>query len=235
MIPSFTIRSLHQIEMTSRCNLRCRYCPHPHMLRPKLDMDERTYFACLSWAAIYVGYGGQRELNLAGIGESTLHPEFARYVSLARKAVGWDCDLILATNGLLMTPELAREIAPTKIKVWVSMHRPEKAGPAIEALKSAGILSGVSADPSLAAIDWAGQVKWFRSAPEMRCQWVPNGRVFVMADGRVSSCCLDANSTGVIGTVFDDLKSLQTKPYKLCQTCEYKLSLPNYAQYPGSV
>src|SRR3990167_5460338 len=128
--------------MTSRCNLACKYCVHPKMARPKIDMDDRTYALALLWARRMPG----PELNLAGIGESTMHPEFVRNVFLAREAVGENVPLILATNGLLMTREMAMAIAPTRIRVWVSLHRPEKAGPAIEALKAAGIIAGVSAD-----------------------------------------------------------------------------------------
>lgn len=46
----FPIRHIHQIEMTSRCNLRCRYCPSPHLPRPKIDMTEAYYKQSLRWA-----------------------------------------------------------------------------------------------------------------------------------------------------------------------------------------
>lgn len=219
----FPIRTIHQIEMTSRCNLRCRYCAHPKMARAKLDMDDATYAKSLLWAQRLRG----GELNLAGIGESTMHPEFVRNVFLAREAIGEQTDLILATNGLLMDDALAQAIAPTRIRVWVSLHRPEKAGPAVEALKRAGILAGVSGDPSIAAVDWAGQVNWFVSTPQkgVPCPWVKPGRVFILADGRVARCCFDATADDVIGTVDDDLTHLQTAPYKLCATCHHDVGV----------
>lgn len=220
----FPIRTIHQIEMTSRCNLRCRYCVHPTMARAKQDMDEATYAKTLQWARRLPG----RELNLAGIGESTMHPQFVRNVFLAREAVGNHVDLILATNGLLMTPELALEIAPTRIKVWVSLHRPEKAGPAVEALKAAGIIAGVSADSSIEAVNWAGQVKWHVSTRQagQPCPWVIPGRVFVLADGRVARCCFDATADDVIGHVDDDLTQLETAPYRLCAACHLDVGVP---------
>ena len=70
----FPIRAIHQIEMTSRCNLRCRYCAHPTMARVKADMDDATFAKALLWARQLPSH----ELNLAGIGESTMHPEFVR-------------------------------------------------------------------------------------------------------------------------------------------------------------
>lgn len=223
----FPLTSIHQIEMTSRCNLRCRYCVHPKMARAKIDMDEATFVRSLMWVSTFVRRGTQGELNLAGIGESTMHPEFVRYVHLAREALGWGRALVLATNGLLMTDELAQAIAPSKIMVWVSLHRPEKAGPAVEALRRAGILAGVSADPSISAIDWAGQVQWHVSVPERRqCPWVKGGWCVVLADGRVSRCCFDGSGIGVLGTVHDDLPSVETSPYALCRTCDQDVGVP---------
>lgn len=220
----FPIRAIHQIEMTSRCNLRCRYCTHPTMARAKIDMDDATFAKALLWARQMPSH----ELNLAGIGESTMHPEFVRNVFLAREAIGPGVPLVLATNGLLMTPELARAIAPSHIRVWVSLHRPEKAGPAIEALKAVGILWGVSADPSIDSVDWAGQVKWHVSTRQkgQPCQWVKPGRVFILSDGRVARCCFDAQADDVIGTVDDDLSSLETAPYKLCRSCHHDVGVP---------
>ena len=224
---SFKVRRVHQIEMTSQCNLRCRYCPHPHMGRPKEHMTAEVYARSLYWARHFVERNGPAELNLAGIGESTMHPEFVRNVFLAREAVGEASQLILATNGLLMTPELAKAIAPSRIRVWVSLHRPEKAGPAVNALRVAGILAGISADPSVASIDWAGQVPWAVSVQKGRpCPWVTGGWVTVLSDGRVSRCCIDAEGVGVIGHVDGDMEQMRTSPYVLCTTCDQDVGVP---------
>jgi hypothetical protein len=225
MISHF-ISSIHQVEITSRCNLRCKYCVHPHMVRAKEDMSEDVYLAALVWARKFARRGTQQELNLAGIGESTMHPDFVRWTHLAREAVGPACRIVLATNGLLMTDEMAQAIAPARPMVWVSLHRPEKAGPAVEALKRAGIFAGVSMDPALAAIDWAGQVDWHVSVPERRqCQWVRNGLAFVMSDGRVSSCCLDSDGSGVFASDIRtaNMDVMTTQPYRLCETCNQEV------------
>jgi MoaA/NifB/PqqE/SkfB family radical SAM enzyme len=227
----FALRDCHQIEMTSRCNLRCRYCPSPHLKRPKMDMSEDHYIAALAWAHRYVERGSQHELNLAGIGESTLHPDFVRWVFLAREAVGPACRLVLATNGLTMTDELAMALAPSGINVYVSLHRPEKAGPAVECLKRAGILSGVSLDPSVAATDWAGQVKWHNSAQRRDCTWVRGGKFIVLADGRVSRCAFDASGIGVICSITDELDRFRTTPYALCVTCDQDVGVPIPEEY----
>ena len=220
------VTSLHQIEITSRCNLTCKYCPSPKLQRPKVDMDMATYKRALEWVNYYVLRGTQGELNLAGIGESTMHPDFVEYVRLARGAVGPGGRLVLATNGLLITDEMVAALKPFNPLIWVSLHRPEKAGPAIEVLKKYGLLSGVSGDPSYAAIDWAGQVEgWFVSAQKGVCDWLKSGWTMVMADGRLSTCCLDASGAGVIGHVNNQVGDAGVSPYGLCSGCH--LSVPN--------
>lgn len=224
------VQSLHQIEITSRCNLRCKYCPHPHMTRPKVDMNMETFERCLHWVRRFVKEGTQGpELNLAGIGESTLHPEFEDMVRLARLAVQDKVRLILATNGIeiVKRPALAEVLSRYDVYTWVSLHRPEKGGPAVEILKEAGVLKGVSADPSLASINWAGQVEWFVSTPTAGepCMWLRDGKVMVMADGRVTRCCLDAEGEGVIGDVHEIcLTEKEVSPYSLCDGCHLDAS-----------
>lgn len=223
----FAIRVIHQIEMTSECNLRCKYCTHPNLGRPKIHMSAEVYAKALKWASYFAKRNRPPELNLAGIGESTMHPEFVRNVYLAREAVGERVELIITTNGLLVDDKLAAALVGAHPRVFVSAHRPERAGLAIEALRKVGLLAGVSFDPSVAAVDWAGQVKWFVSAPKgSPCPWVSSGRAFVMSDGRVSRCCFDSDGRGVFATLDDDLLKFATSPYSLCKTCHHDVGVP---------
>lgn len=221
---AFPIRYIHQIEMTSRCNLRCQYCTSPHLGRPKIDMSEADYTTALKWAGVCVEKFGQYELNLTGIGESTMHPEFVRYVHLAREAVGPDCTLLFTTNGLLITEEMVRALRPSGVRAFVSAHRPEKAGPAAEILRRYNMLLGISFDPITGAVDWAGQVEWtggFKAKPR-ECIWVKYGRAYILADGRVSRCCFDSTGEGVFGHLSDFERGewLNTSPWHLCHGCD---------------
>jgi len=205
------------------------------MPRAKIDMSHETYLACLRWAGHFVQKGTQHELNLCGIGESTLHPRFAEYVALARGAVGEACDVVFATNGLEVTEELARALAPARPKIGISLHRPEVAGPAIEILKRYGLATWIGSDAATAAVDWAGQVKWHVSAPAHHCPWVVHGRAFVLADGRMSACCFDADGSGVFCPdvrAFDP-EQHRTRPYRLCPACHQTLDIPGYEQRAG--
>lgn len=224
------IQAIHQIEITSRCNLKCSYCPSPNLGRPKMDMDLTTFFRALDWVKHYVSIGQQDELNLAGIGESTIHPDFISFLAQARLVMG-DKKIIFATNGIQITDEQVREMAYYKPEVWVSLHQPKKAAEAVSLYRKYGLLKGVSIDPAVNANDWAGQVKWKTDDPgNMACQWLRSGKVMVMSDGRITTCCLDATGAGVIGHVDDAIGSLQSKPYSLCKTCHQEIAIVGYDQ-----
>lgn len=213
------VRDIHQIELTSRCNLRCKYCPSPHLPRPKMDMTMDVFEKALALVKHYVKIGTQTELSLTGIGESLMHPNFLEMVGAAREAIGPNRPLVITTNGLLLDDKMCNALAFFNPQVYVSLHRPEKAGPAIEAAKRAGIFFGANPAPSTSAFNWAGQVNWHVSAPRTKCEYLRSGWAVVLADGRVTTCCLDADGSGVIGLVDDAPSSLMMKPYKLCETC----------------
>lgn len=233
------ITAIHQIEITSRCNLRCVYCPSPSIVagkypnRPAVDMKRYHFERALLWVEFYRRWGGQPELNLAGIGESTLHPEFVDFVRMARRVMGDEGHIVFATNGILCDEIMVKDLAKYKVRVWVSLHRPEKAARAVELYKKYGLLVGVSIDPSVNSNDWAGQVDWHRSGNEFPCPWLNEGRLFVLSDGRISRCCLDAQGVGILGHVDDPIGSIETSPYSLCMKCYQTIDSPTWDQKRG--
>jgi hypothetical protein len=229
------VRAVHQIEITSRCNLKCAYCTHPTMSRPKIDMTRAHYERALEWVAHFVNGGTQHELNLAGIGESTMHGHFVEYVALAREVVGPSVKLVFATNGVVHDEAMIAALAPYKPEVWVSLHRPEKAAKAATLYKKYGMLHGMTIDPAVNANDWAGQVKWHNDTPgQIPCQWLREGKIFVLADGRISRCCLDASGIGIIGHVDDPIGSIKTSPYELCKACYQSITVDGWDQRLGT-
>lgn len=191
--------------------------------RLPLDMPRGVFIRALEWIAYFVRRGTQHELNLAGIGSSELHPDLVEMVRLAREAVGPDVKIIWATNGVAYAkrPELAAELAPYQPVIYVSLHRPEVGALADKILRSAGIKGGKTLDGAGdMANTWAGQVSvpWAKDY-KMPCQWINESKAFVLSDGRVSRCCLDATGEGVIGHVNDPIGTLVTSPWKLCRSC----------------
>lgn len=218
------ITRIHQIELTSRCNLTCKYCVHPNMKRTKEDMTWSLLTKAVETAKYCVDHYGQQEINLAGIGESTMHPDFIEMLYYVRDELGDKVKIVLATNGVSLTEAMAKALGNVGAWVWVSAHRPEKAGPAVELLKKYGVLKGISADPTVAAIDWAGQVKWHTSTNvNEQCPWLTYGTVMVASDGKLLTCCLDGDGIGVVGTVYDDFKQLEVASYELCSKCHLKV------------
>ena len=217
------MKSIHQIEITSRCNLRCKYCVHPKMSRAKLDMSKETFDRSLYWVRRFCAEGTQgNELNLCGIGESTLHPMFDDFVLRARLSIGRNRDLILATNGIGVTEQQADAMHVARMRVWVSLHRPEAATNTVNMLRDRGVLAGISTDPATAGVDWAGQVKWETTARcDIPCPWLLRQQAFVMADGNIGTCCFDGAGTGVLGTVWDDVTAMESIPYNLCEACHH--------------
>lgn len=218
------ITQIHQIEVTTRCNLRCQYCPHPNMKRPKVDMEWGTFLKAMNWVEAFYENGLQKELSFTGIGESTLHPEFPEMLKYARLRCP-NLPIVFSTNGLpTFTEEIAALCKRLNIEVMISTHRPEMAGKAIEMAKRFGILKYVNTSFATAAFDWAGQVPgWFNSAPKIQCDYLKQGWGVVLVDGQITTCCLDAENQGVVGTVEDNPGSLMVQPYELCKSCHMKI------------
>lgn len=234
------VRILHQVELTSRCSLRCKYCPSRDIVdgkypnRSAVDMTEEHFRRALCHVVHYASLGQQIELNVAGIGESMLLPHFIDFMEIARAVLGPEILILLATNGLHMTDEKAKRMAELRVICWISYHLPEKAGPAVQIAKRHGIWAGRSTDPVDNSDDWAGQVKWDRSQDYVApCMWMRDQRAMALADGRITACCLDASGAGVIGHVDDPVGSLTTKPYGLCSGCAQEVRVAGYTQRPS--
>lgn len=225
------LREIHEIEFTSRCNLACRYCPHPKMKRAKADMSIATFERTMLHVQHLVDAGTQGEVSLTGIGEALMHPHFKPWAAMVREVIGDSRKLVLSTNGLLMTKDIAEFLARLDAHVYVSGHRPEKAGPAIELLKAAGCKVGANTAFMDNAIDWAGQVEWFVSTDAHMCSYLQKRWAAVRQDGSVNTCCMDAESLAPIGSVYDAIGSLRTWATDVCRNCS--LVVPNEFRYMG--
>ena len=103
---SFPLNQLY-FYLTEGCNLACRHC----WLAPKLDRSG-TQYASLPVELFETAIREARPLGLAGVkltgGEPLLHPHISELLTIVRRE---DLRLTLETNGVLMTPGLAAEIA----------------------------------------------------------------------------------------------------------------------------
>jgi hypothetical protein len=212
------LTSIHQIEVTSFCNLRCSYCPSRKLPKlrgvPNEHIGLDTYERALEWARFFDAQGTQGELSLTGIGETLLHPEWRELVRLARTVLP-DNFICFSTNGLLLDDDACSFLREHRVAVFVSLHRPEKAGPAINAARRHGILVDTNASAATSSFDWAGLLPdWEVTAPKGNpCEYLRSGWGVVLSDGRVTTCCLDATGAGVGGHVDDPVGSLAIGPW----------------------
>ena len=222
------ITRVHQIEISSRCNLACGYCPHPKLGRPKEDMSWETFNRAVKWAQQL----GGPELSFTGMGEALLHPEFPAMLRYAREELP-DVWFLLATNGLCLTArgvdqervrELVTLLRECRVTVFVSMHRPEVAMPAARLLRDSGVPVGVNEAFVTSGFDWAGQVDWHGlPAPKTVCQYIAQGWATVLQDGTIVNCCMDAHGTVPIGHLnFGELPT-RIDPIPLCEHCHLEV------------
>ena len=211
------ITTIKQIELTTKCNLACRYCPHPKMQRTKEHMSSGTFHKALKWIEYFTEQGTQGEVSLTGVGEPLMHPHILILIEYLRAV--HKGDLLFSTNGILMTEEIGEWLKAYNVQVYVSTHRPERAAPAVNICKKLGILAGVNTSFVTSSLDWAGQVDWEVSAPLTPCAYLHEGWGVVLADGRISTCCLDAEALGVISHVGRKPGPVEIKPFVLCDTC----------------
>ncbi|MBN1917652.1 MAG: radical SAM protein [Verrucomicrobia bacterium] len=68
-----------EVELTSRCNLACRFCPQTKLSRPKGDLEYEKLEALLDRVGDFVTL-----LNFSGFGEPTLHARLFDCVRLAK-------------------------------------------------------------------------------------------------------------------------------------------------------
>ncbi len=99
-----------QVNISTRCNAACRYCPTGTGKLPQRDrLMDMTTFEAVSDIFPYVNY-----VHLQGWGEPFLHPDFFRMVA-AVKAVA--VPVGATTNGVLMTDDLMERIIAAELDV----------------------------------------------------------------------------------------------------------------------
>ncbi|HSQ34994.1 MAG TPA: radical SAM/SPASM domain-containing protein, partial [Candidatus Binatia bacterium] len=91
------------VELSSRCNLRCPFCPNRDLpAKDKGDMDWTLFKKIIDQAR-----GFACEINLHHRGESLLHPEAGRFIQYASRQGVFSK---LHTNGTLLMGKLGDEI-----------------------------------------------------------------------------------------------------------------------------
>jgi MoaA/NifB/PqqE/SkfB family radical SAM enzyme len=181
-------------------------------------MDESVLEASLSFIRELEVSGTQDELALTGMGEAIIHPEFCSIVPKIRKVISGR--ITLSTNGVAFTEEIASACASGGVEVYISAHRPEKAAFAVKIAREYGVLKDINGGALVSSFDWAGQIDWFVSAPKVLCDYLKKGWCVILANGDITTCCIDAHGKGKIGNVFEHRPvDVVMEPWSLCDGC----------------
>ncbi|RJP62047.1 MAG: radical SAM protein [Candidatus Auribacter fodinae] len=107
---NYLFPSMVEIELTSRCSLKCDSCPQTVLQRPAKDMDKAVF------QGIIDDFGAYTPLFvLSGYGEPTLHSElidFIRYAKDNRAA-----RVCLETNGTQLSEFLMKQLIDSKLDI----------------------------------------------------------------------------------------------------------------------
>jgi len=228
-----TVKAVKNLELASVCNLACPYCPakDQHKYREVGLMNEEVFDRSLYWIRKFVRQGTQQEINMFGVGESTLHPKLIEFVRRTRKVMPRYLRVLINTNGVSFTEEICRDLYDAGVdKIDLTDHEAYASRKTISILrKVTGQYSpsqagkwGYSRDGILHPNDWGGIVKgWVEGAehPRCICPWLNVGQVMIASNGDVLRCCQDAFARGVICTVFDDVENIPYSTFIQCATC----------------
>jgi len=213
------VKLVYQVEVSGICNLKCPYCPYPYSKRKKGFMSKKTFIKSLE----LIKKLKQNYVCLHNFGEPLLHPKILDFIKIARKHVE---NVVLSTNGVLMTRELAIKLKKAGLtELYLSTHNYKTALRAMWALRGLGLLKQLR---FLFGMDWAGTAKnnrlikkiYDRFPKKEKCCFLEKNWVVILWDGRINSCCIDMEGQGVVGSVYDkNAMELSPKPTILCKKC----------------
>jgi len=215
------LSEVHQIEISSKCNLACEYCVHKTMTRKKEHMNLSTFQKTLDLCRLLWRKQTQKEVWLHGLGEPLLHPEFTKYCEYARKALP-GLNIRVSTNGELLTQDHVDCMSDLGIRLHISIHNPEKLSTAPMMASKAGILEHMASNAVTEPSDWGGQIDWPVLNNPFKCGWLMFGWCVVLANGDITVCCNDCDGKGVFANItqpIEELVEIEIKPWSVCKTC----------------
>jgi len=226
------IETINTIELSSVCDNKCQYCPARLQSEHRLTgfMSWATFKHAIDKALVFARAGTQREINLFGVGEPTLHKYIVAMVRYAREHLPFNQVLHLNTNGNTMTMQLAKDLKDAGItSIDITGHDHAVTAKTIKIFRELEIVGNLSYDFVTAPNNWAGQVDWFE--PDTRlpvyrnnpCPWLERGQVMVMSDGLITTCCIDAFGRNVICDISDNLENFEVAESELCKSCHHKI------------
>ena len=216
---------IYQIELTSQCNIRCPYCPHPGMRRKQGVMSAEVLAACIR----RVVKQGSYCLVLHHFGEPLLHPELRRRL-LQVAAAG--LPMMFSTNGLLLDEswDVLRSVPATicvRISVHQWVHQPESNY--FDAVKKwRDRAKGTNIRISYAGNFSQGNYSfhnWTQGPGDdwdaQRCIFIRENLGVVLWNGDIATCCADhEGATARLNILDPNCGSRVSELWSACTTCD---------------
>ena len=224
------LQTITTIELSSICNLSCKYCINRLMVKngrtPSIMTDD-TFDASLRWLRALCDLETQQEVNLNGNGESTLDPKLVYRARRVKDIMG-ERSVQFCTNALLLTKKLIYDLKDAGVdRIDLSIHSAYNVRRCVGLLADAQMPSVVNAGTVMSSHNWAGQLEKEHEVDicyTIPCHPIIQGRGYIDSDGYVTPCCYDYLRLGAFGTVFNvDLLDREVKPFSLCKTCHQTL------------
>ncbi|HET6851931.1 MAG TPA: radical SAM protein [Pyrinomonadaceae bacterium] len=216
---------IYQVELSSHCNMKCSYCPHPTMQREQGYMSEEVLGACIQR---FKSQGGS-VLVLHHFGEPLLHPRLANRL---RQVADAGLAMQLSSNTLLLDRSFDTLVSiPAPITVMVSVHRwvnkdEQEYFAAVDAWKQRA--EGTNLTIVHAYNLRAGKYtlhRWTNGAssrwdPRL-CPFVKENLAVVLWNGDIANCCCDHEGFTVKQNILDaDCDSHLSTVWRSCRTCD---------------
>lgn len=217
--------NIYQVELSSYCNMKCSYCPHPSMKRPKGNMSAET----LARSIELIRSRGRSRIVLHHFGEPLLHPRLGERL---RQVVASGLEMQLSTNGLLLERmwTLLTEL-DTPVFVMISIHQwvdqpeseylralehwtREAEGTCVTVLPAYNLKGG-----RYTLHRWAeGQ----RQAWDVEtCPFIEQNFGVVLWNGDIATCCVDHEGITARYNILEaDLSKHVSRPWQACSTCD---------------
>jgi hypothetical protein len=192
---------IYQIEITSRCTLKCEYCPHPTMKRAKEDMALAFFERALDYPFAY------DVVTAHHFGEPLLHQDI---VTMCRMSFERGLAFGFSTNLNVRRPldTVGRLVDAGLGWLKISFHN-DIARQRAEEIQAAFPELPLIFETLERKHSWAGQVAvpWHsnqRCVPGvMDCEFHVFDHCVVSAQGRLLACCLDVEGRSDFGGLLD--------------------------------
>ncbi len=216
---------LYQIELSSYCNLRCQYCPHPSMQRSKGFMSEVTMQACIDWAL----RTRTPRLVLHHFGEPLLHPQLLERLTQIASA---GLTIQFSTNALLLDRSWDTLLdIDTPITAMIAFHQWVDTSPAhylaaVAAYQQRAEGTNITVLPAYAFKNDLFHIhSWGSGSPEpwdvLSCPFLKYNLGVILWNGDIVSCCVDHEGV----TASKNIRSVEafehrSLPWVACETCD---------------